>query len=226
MIAQIILTTRYENPLILTQSALCSRGYRIYAITMKNTIIAGLFVCITIPQCALGIYMIVLAARAPGMASISVGICPCLLVLIRWKSSPNTPSYPPHGIPVMRLHQTPEGRTCLYCHLALLRFAFFFRQKIPVSTHSHNRLFGVSGDHCPRGKVRDQRLQDARYPSDDCSRRNDILLGYLHISLCARDDINSGKGKHLHCRRRSDSEVSPAKPSALAGCVSARFYVY
>lgn len=117
--------------MILTQSALCSRGYRIYAITMKNTIIAGLFVCITIPQCALGIYMIVLAARAPGMASISVGICPCLLVLIRWKSSPNTPSYPPHGIPVMRLHQTPEGRTCLYCHLALLRFAFFFARKFP-----------------------------------------------------------------------------------------------
>jgi len=47
LIAQIILTTR------------------IYAITMKNTIIASLFVCITIPQFALGIYMIVLAASAP-----------------------------------------------------------------------------------------------------------------------------------------------------------------
>jgi len=194
---------------------------------MKNTIIAGLFVCITIPQCALGIYMIVLAASAPGMASISVGICFCLLVLIHWKSSATTPSYPPHGIPVMRLHQTSEGGTCLYCYLALLRFAFFlFRQKSSVSTYSRNRLFGVSGDHCSRGQVRDQRLQDAGYPSDDCSRCNHILLGYLHISLCARDDINSGKGKHLRCRCRSDSEVSPAKSSALAGCVSVRFYVY
>jgi len=47
LIAQTILTTR------------------IYAVTMKNTMITAVFVCITVPQLALGIYQTTLAAKAP-----------------------------------------------------------------------------------------------------------------------------------------------------------------
>ena len=103
---------------------------------------------------------------------------------------------------------------------------FFSFQKSSVSTQSSNRHFCVSGDCRSRCQIWDQRLQNARYPSDDCSRRNRILLGYLHISLCARDDTDIGKGKHLYCWFRNNAEVSPAKSSALACRVSARFDFY
>jgi len=43
---------------------------------MKNVIITGVFVCITIPQLALGIYEVVLVAKAPGTTSIRVDFCP------------------------------------------------------------------------------------------------------------------------------------------------------
>ena len=42
---------------------------------MKNTFITGLFVCITVPQFALGVYLTILAASTPGMVSTSVGLC-------------------------------------------------------------------------------------------------------------------------------------------------------
>lgn len=103
---------------------------------------------------------------------------------------------------------------------------FFSFQKRSILIHSSNRHFGVSGDYYSRRQVWGQRFQNARYPSDDCSRRNRILLGYLHISLRARDDTTIGKGKHLYYRCRNDAEVSPAKSSALACSVSAMFDFY
>lgn len=106
-----------------------------------------------------------------------------------------------------------------------VRFFSFQKSSIPIHS-SNNRHFGVSGDYYSRRRVWDQRLQNARYPSDDCSRRNRILLGYLHISLCARDDTTIGKGKHLYYRCRNNAEDFPAKSSALACCVSARFDFY
>ena len=42
------------------------RLYRIYALTMKNKMVAGFFCGVTIPQLALGIYLITLAAINPG----------------------------------------------------------------------------------------------------------------------------------------------------------------
>jgi len=41
---------------------------------MKNTIITGFFVCITVPQFALGIYLTTLAANTPGMVSMSASL--------------------------------------------------------------------------------------------------------------------------------------------------------
>lgn len=43
-----------------------------YAITRGNIIITGFFVCITITQFGVGIYLTTLAASAPGMTLISV----------------------------------------------------------------------------------------------------------------------------------------------------------
>ena len=51
------------------------RGYRIYAITMGNKIVTSFFVCITTAQTAVGIYLAILISSAPGMASMSVGLC-------------------------------------------------------------------------------------------------------------------------------------------------------
>ena len=64
-----------------------------------------------------------------------------LLVLITFtcrESSATTTSYPPHGIPIMCLHQTSEGGNCLHGHLALLRFVFF---SLFFSEESHLNSF-------------------------------------------------------------------------------------
>lgn len=44
-------------------------GFRIFAITLKNKMIAAFFCGVAIPQFALGIYFILLGAVNPGMAS-------------------------------------------------------------------------------------------------------------------------------------------------------------
>ena len=77
LIAQTILTTRYEVGVCWSSSdpTLPSWGYRIYAVTMKNVVITSVFVCITVPQLALGIYQVILTARYPGMASVCVDLC-------------------------------------------------------------------------------------------------------------------------------------------------------
>jgi len=78
LIAQIILTTRYEVDMRRSSfdSPLSSWGYRIYALTMKNVIITGVFVSITVTQLALGIHQVILTAKAPGTASIRVDLSP------------------------------------------------------------------------------------------------------------------------------------------------------
>jgi len=136
LIAQTILTARYEIEMSWSSSdPLCSRGvYRMYALTMKNVIVTGVFVCITIPQLALGIYQVVLITKAPGTTPSSVRRSLMLLVLNCWKSSRTTPSYPPPGLPSVHLHQKSEGGSCLHDHLALLWFTLFPRYSI--STHS------------------------------------------------------------------------------------------
>lgn len=79
--AQIVLNTRCGIIPPLTCAILHLIPYlltglrRIYAITMKNTIITGFFVCITVPQLALGIYLTTLAANTPGTVSVSEGLC-------------------------------------------------------------------------------------------------------------------------------------------------------
>ena len=37
-----------------------------YAITMKNRVITGIFLCISIPQFVLGVYTVALAGKEPG----------------------------------------------------------------------------------------------------------------------------------------------------------------
>ena len=96
---------------------------------MKNTIITGFFVCITIAQLGVGIHLTTLAANTPGMMPISVRSCSewwlsILIALDRWELSATIPSYSLHGVPTMCLRQTPEGIDRLHSHLALLWFAF------------------------------------------------------------------------------------------------------
>ena len=68
------------------------------------------------------------------------GRCQQLLMLVvfdRWKFSATTPPYPPHGIPIVCLHQTSGGRNRLHGHLALLRFGFPKYSSTPI--HSPRR---------------------------------------------------------------------------------------
>ena len=124
----------------------------------------------------------------------------------------------------MHLWQTREGGDCLHDDLAHLWFALSRRS---TSMYLRNyRLLGVLDYHIGRGQVRHQGFQSVRRPSDNCPRRDGILFGYIYIPLCARDGTAIGEGERLCRVCRGSAEIPPAKPSALAGYVSARFDVY
>lgn len=134
LIAEIILSVRHET----IPTPICAfhlirlypdGGYRICAVTGKSITITGSFVCIIVLQLALGIYMTILAAKAPGTTPTCLGsVHSSRLLLIPIalnyrKISAAAPSYPPYGIPIMLLHQTSKGGNRLHNHLALLRSA-------------------------------------------------------------------------------------------------------
>lgn len=66
---------------------------------MKNRIVTGFFVCMTISQVALGIYLVTLVAEAPGM-TFRIYLSSGSVYLL--KRSTTIPSDPPHGISILR----------------------------------------------------------------------------------------------------------------------------
>jgi len=137
------------------------RNYRMYAITMGNVMITSFFVCVTVVQTTVGVYLAILAATTPGMISAPVGCfipdnCYRYNVPERWKHSATIPFYPPHGIPIMCRQQTSEGGTRPHSPRTLLWFAssdIIFHLS-SITRLSRHRRFCVPGNRCPRDKVR------------------------------------------------------------------------
>jgi len=82
--------------------------------------------------------------------------------------------------------------------------------KYSISTHFRgNRFFGISGDRYSCRQIRVRGHQDVAHPSDNCSRHNYILHGYLYVSLCVCDDATIGEANSSALARRREFHVPP-----------------
>ena len=147
-------------------------GCTIYAITVKNVIVSGLFMCIAISRCALEINLTTLATDAPGMCRVQLVGIRCGVYAVHQNSLLS---------PSRRANHAPSadtGRWKLPTRPSRSFMVHFFE-----APHLNSLTFptflvvifvaAMSG------------IQSVMYPSDNRPECNSILFGYLCISLCA-----------------------------------------
>lgn len=188
------------------------RGFRIYAITLKNKMIAAFFCGVTIPQFTLGIYFILLGANNPGTVSFlprdaenltlilfsAAGVLTFPVHPYHWIFRPNAcifddwcqPATVMPTIPLdsfrlcvfSRHHPIEIGYTCISLFFGKLTHDSAQATRVSRSF----RLSCIRCNHQLRSQKRTERQRSLHVKTkphqNDRTRRNHLLFRHFHIS--------------------------------------------
>lgn len=122
-------------------------GCTIYAITVKNVIVSGLFMCIAVSRCALEINLTTLATDAPGMCRVQLVGIRCGVYAVHQNSLLS---------PSRRANHAPSadtGRWKLPTRPSRSFMVHFSRHPISIRSPFRRSWWSFSSQPCPASKV-------------------------------------------------------------------------